>query len=381
MERQTIKNSVLTHGSMRRRAWLTLSRAFVWCTIMVIFALAIAGSIAGCAVSINMDESRNTSLDRWDRLTPEQRNTQDDEENAPEQEEDSHDRLVHSFSVSEIGHEENISQLMGVGEVIDLYERDEVVAKISLTDVISGREARFSLNNRRAERFTIGDMIQLSEDIFAYPAEIYYHEDREVAGVIMGLVREERKSYPEYLIENRIALNRYISSHKLDNKTYEARYDISTVRVRKGERFAELYPDGRNIIDFDDTMIYRAPESNKVAWVSYSGGEEYVIEIEDFTETIIREYFWRFPSFLSTRTLCVRRLEMTEGDIKQERFRDTDIRIEVASISPRDFEVILGVEDENIRLAPGENLVHDDVVIILDTISMEEGMRAEICLA
>ncbi|MFP4117991.1 MAG: hypothetical protein ACLFTR_03635 [Candidatus Woesearchaeota archaeon] len=331
--------------------------------------------MTGCTTSLEIAESKNTSI--YDR-TPGDPDLPIDQ--IPRRE--TGERFIHTIHADDIGNENLVTKVLSVGEIVDIYEKGSVAAKLQLTEVISGREVKFSQNNRKSERYREDEMINLFDKVYVEIEDIFFHENKNTSGVIISFSRRTSEKYPDRLIENRIGLNQYISSHKIDNSTFEARYEYATVTVREGEKFAKHYPDSSNLIDFDDRMLYKIPNSSKIAWVSYRAGKEYVIEIEDFTETIIREYFWDYPSFLNRRTLCKRRLDIPEESSRTEWFEEEKIDVKVDDISVNNFEVNISIGEEgSVKLAPGENVIYKDIVIILDGISLDEGKEARICLA
>ena len=372
----------------------SLSRERLCILVVVVLSSLV---MTGCDISLDVHEESGRDTVRRDELLYD--NT---EYNHTDRE--TEERFVYNIHAEEIPYDNDMKRILGVGEVIDFYD-DGVIAKLVLTEVISGRDLRISINNRRSEIYHKTDNINIFDDVHVAFDEIFFHANQSIAGATISMTRKDSDSFPDYLIENQIGLNSYISSHRIDNsernysnekndternhtnntyEIYEAHYDMSTVRVTKGAKFARFYPDSRNIIDFDDRKIYLLPEERKAAWVSYRGGEEYIIEVDNPTETMIREYFWDYPSFLNMRTLCMRRLVMGEEDRKVEDFNDDILDIRVNEISASDFDVniTVAVDDHegSLILAPGEKTEKKGVIIILNRISVDDELSAEICL-
>ena len=379
-----IKIKAQTHGSMKDNKNINfeyLKRSKIMLILVPIFIISILTT--ACSISLEMNEQNNLTQTQITQR-PIIHNELDSEINTTEN--NSEQRIIHSVDINDIK-SENVSLVMGVGEIIDIYSENSILSKLQLTEVMSGREVMISINNRRSQSLHFSENIQLDKNIIAKMDNIFFHENQNVAGVIINLREEKIESFPEYLIENRIGLNNYIKSRKIGNNTYEAIYDVSKARVIKGEKFARLYPDSTKLTEFDEKLIYYMPDEKKVSWVSFREGIEYVIEVENFTETMIRSYFWDYPSFLNSRTLCMKRINLKEDQSEFVIRNDDDLIIEINKISATNFDINITIESEiseeitNTKLAPGENIEHNNIIIILDSITIDQDLIAEICFA
>lgn len=265
-----------------------------------------------------------------------------------------------------------VLKTVSLGDIIDVYLGKDIVGKITVSDISSGKFALLSLDNRQAKKYEKDEIIELDEPFYVAVSDILYNEEGEkyVSMLQLTFFMEIKEKYPTYLVEKDIGLHTYIESRKEDEK-YTARYNDVTVTVEEGKEFTSRYTDNDNVIDYNDFKIYKFPHKEGVAWMSARENVPYLITINKNTESIIDTYLGLFPSMITSKTFCQESITLDELEERIFLYKDQSIKINAAAILDSTVEVKLIINNDiSKRLGPKDSTMIGDIILLIDKIDI-----------
>lgn len=362
-------------------------------TIQIFLAIMIITTVfLGCAPNIEV-KSQDNGINRDIRTNLDSdfvgENIQQSNENSnAEADQDSNSinsrNLVHAIDLNYVNQSTSLFLSVGVGSIIDIYEGNSIIMKISIKEIISGKQALISINNERSVEFEQGDFISIRRSYYFQITDINF-QNNELSGLAINIFSQNFESYPSILIEEDIGLHNYKYSkriHTNHSTKYVANYGHANVTIIRGERFASRHIDNRNMIDHKGNRIYKMRSSENVAWVSFIENVEHIIEINGFYTDIIDKYLAKYPSHLTEKTFCEKYVWLEEKDFWTEYFDDTYISVELNEIDLINLEVSLRINElGNITLSTKQFVNLNNSIVLIDQIYINprERNRVRVC--
>ena len=350
--------------------------------------LLISLIISGCSANIDIvpQNTRNNEIffryEYWDI---------DDNQIELDNEKDKIIPVIESINLEDVNQTIPITKFINEGNVIDIYSNSNIIMKIKLVEVMSGKDALISINNQEPREYREGTVIRIKDSYMAKIVDVIFSEDKLKTGILVNVYSEIEESYPNILIENNLGLHRHTASRKevfrnSDNTTkdmYVAEYGRAFVEVIKNVKFSSLYQDSRNVIDYMDNRIYLIENREKVAWVSFLENNEYVIRIGGYYDSIIKAYLEKYPSHISRKTFCDKDVFLEEGDSWVEYYNEQEFTFRLENIDLANMEVTILINNEEEIMSHKDHLNFNNTIIILDDIEIDNNgkHRVKVCFS
>ncbi len=289
--------------------------------------------------------------------------------------------IIQSINNEDINQTHSITKFVNVGNIIDVYHVNNIAMKIEVIEIISGKEALVSINNREPEVYREGTLLTIKEPYMVQIIDVIFSKDKLKAGIFVNFFQQVQENYPGILIERNIGLHRYRSSRKeifmvedynITGRKFVADYGHAIVEVIKDIKFSSLYQDSRNVIEFQDSRIYKIEQEEKVAWVSFIENKEHIIRINGYYDSIIQEYLKKYPSHLNTKTFCHKDLFLELGDSFVDFLGDNDTKFNFQRIDLETMKSTLLINNEEFIMSHKDFLIISDTVVILDSIEIDQ---------
>jgi hypothetical protein len=303
--------------------------------------------------------------------------TEDIEESIPE-DPDSYfkeaNQAPRTFTIqlNELNETSSLMKTVSLGDNIDFYLGKSVIAKITVSDIPSGKYTLLSLNNKQAQRYDANEIIEIQEPFYVSISDVLYNEEGEkyVSMLQLTVFMEIKEKYPTYLIEKDIGLHEYLESRKSGNK-YTALYHDTSVIVEENKDLTSRYTNNEHIIEYLDAQLYQLPDKKGVAWMSARENVPYLVTVSTNSESLIKAYLGLFPSMITPKTFCREKVSLKEQEERIFLYKDTSIKINAAAISDSTVEAKLIINNDiSKRLGPKESTMVDDIIIIVDSIEI-----------